>query len=193
MNRELLQRLQKRIAKSSVGPSTARGMGPKGTIAAAHAFLEKYDLKNIQAKSEKAFERKLEQATLNLMESLPKSGQHWGSSRKFFNIFLRNCLYNTYLSNFYGLNQLEPWLEVPLDSHVAKGLLLAKPTDLPRWKTVIGLNPELSSQFQKAALDVAHEMRTSRVHLDLLYWRGEHMANNSLKADKSLPRGALRP
>lgn len=38
------------------------------------------------------------------------------------NIFLRDCFYNAYLRDAYGLAVAEPWFEVPLDSVVAEGL-----------------------------------------------------------------------
>lgn len=44
MNKAYLELLQKRIGSTSVGASTARGMGPPGTIQAARRFLQGLDL-----------------------------------------------------------------------------------------------------------------------------------------------------
>lgn len=173
---DLMELMLARAAKGSVGPSTARGMGPPGTIAAAKNFLMNFNLQKIKTGSEKSFRSSLDKSTALLQYSLPKGARYWGSSRKFLNIYLRNCLYNRYICEEYGLKQLESWLEVPLDSHVGKGLLLEKHgANLPRWKTVIGLTGEVSRQYQDVAQVVAKENGVARVHLDLLYWRGAHI------------------
>lgn len=185
MTKEFCKLLQRRIGRTSIGPSTARGMGPKGTISAARSYLEMFDLRRIsRARSESEFRSRLNMATGELQKKLPKGARYWGSSRKFLNIFLRSCLYNRYLCKFYGLAALESWLEIPLDSHVAKGLALdvaKRPATvegvghLPRWKTVIGLTRRRNRKYQAVALNVARAMGTERVHLDLRYWRGDHM------------------
>ncbi len=181
MNKEFIALLQKRIGSTSIGPSTARGMGPTGTIQVARLFLQEFDLQAIKARSESSFRINLELATKALKDCLPQKAQHWGSSRKFLNIFLRNCLYNRFICDHYGLEKLEPWLEVPLDSHVAKGLMLERGSEvLPRWGTVIGLKPEDSNSFQEFAHIVADRKNISRIHLDLLYFRGVHMTNKSI-------------
>lgn len=192
MNKDFIKLMQKRAGNSSVGPSTARSMGPAGTIGAAKAFFHEFDLRSIKARGESSFLKKLEDSTQELMSALPREGQHWGSSRKFLNIFLRNCLYNKYLCERYDLQTLENWLEVPLDSHVGKGLKLeVEGKDLPRWETVIGLTPELSGKYQRVAHNVAEKKKIARVHLDILYWRGAHMANPSfqgMRRDKTASR-----
>lgn len=71
-------------------------------------------------------------------------------------------------------------MEVPLDSHVAAGLkqdaLAAKLDQIPpRWKTVIGLTPELSDRWQSLAQAIAEKGRIHRVHLDVRYWNGAHL------------------
>lgn len=179
MNNQFLTLLQNRIASTSIGPSTARGMGPKGTIDAARDFLKRIDLKKLNKLSSRAkFEVTLDSITNDFSASLPKGAQYWGSSRKFLNIFLRGVFYNRYMCERYDLYKLEPWLEVPLDSHVAKGLRLEGGSGiLPRWHTVIGLSPKESRVFQEFAEEVAALKGTYKVHLDLLYWRGTHVIN----------------
>lgn len=180
MNKDFIALMQKRSGNGSVGPSTARSMGPPGTIAAAKRFFQEFDLRSIKARSEASFITKLDNATEELRASLPREGQYgqyWGSSRKFLNIFLRNCLYNRYLCDQFRFHTLEKWLEVPLDSHVGRGLKLeTEGKNLPCWKTVIGLTPEISNEFQTIAHLVAVKKRIARVHLDILYWRGAHLA-----------------
>jgi hypothetical protein len=147
-------------------------MGSQGTIPAARSYLQGVGLRRFAKRSEAAFLRELEAATNELRCSLPSDARHWGSSRKFLNIFLRGCLYNQYICNAYELQRIEPWLEVPLDSHVAKGLKRqAGRGALPQWKTVIGLTPAQSAAYQCYASDLAHREGVSRVHLDLKFWR----------------------
>lgn len=65
-----------------------------------------------------------------------------------------------------------------------KGLKLETGSDvLPKWKTVIGLTSSQSETFQEFARTVADRKKTLRVHLDLLYWRGAHMAKKSVNLD----------
>ncbi len=145
MKEEILDLLHRRIAGTSVGASTARGMGPKGTIPAARAYLAGLQLSRFSVESEKEFRAVLNRTTRTYVKRLPKGAQYWGPARKFMNIFLRGVVYNKYLCAAYQLSQIEPWLEVPLDSHVAKGLRQEDGGKvLPRWKTVIGLDVECS-------------------------------------------------
>jgi hypothetical protein len=107
-----------------------------------------------------------------MVKKLPVGGQHWGSARKYLNIFLRDVAYNKYLYRAYKLSAIGPWLEVPLDSHVAGGLREEQGgAVLPRWTTVIGLDATTSATYQKFAFQVAKSKGFDRVHLDLLYWR----------------------
>jgi hypothetical protein len=176
MNDKFIVLLQKRIGTIAIGPSTARRMGPKGTIGIARAFLQKLDLRRFRSPNRLAFESKLDQVTDEFVEALPSKAQHWGAARKFLNIFLRDVVYDRYLCEYYNLSMLESWLELPLDSHVAEGLRSEQGSEnLPRWETVIHLLPEKSAKFQEFAKKVADSKNTHRVHLDLLYWRGDHM------------------
>ncbi|WP_374626432.1 hypothetical protein [Pandoraea sp.] len=176
----MLKLLQDRLGRTAIGPSTARGMGPPGTIKAARSFLQTYDLRSVKANTPKTFRKKLDDMTYDLIANLPAEARHWGSARKFVNIFLRNCAYNRFMYDAYGLGRIEAWMEVPLDSHVTAGLKLdglAAKLDLipPRWKTVIGLTPELSDRWQTLAQAVAERSRIHRVHLDVRYWNGAHI------------------
>jgi hypothetical protein len=103
-------------------------------------------------------------------------GGHWGSARKFLNIFLFECTLNRYLCESYeNIPSLEPWLEVPLDSYVGNGLV-GEPEnraarDPLRWETIIGLDKDVSDRIQGIAQVVATRMKIYRVHLDLYYLR----------------------
>jgi len=174
MKPELIKALHRRIASTSIGASTARGMGPGGTVAAARSFLADLSLARFRCRSASSFQRTLDRVTDEYVEELPRGAQHWGSARKFLNIFLRHVVYSRYLCEEYRLAHIVPWLEVPLDSHVALGLRGERGgSSLPRWHTVIGLDAATSRRYQDFAAEVASRMGCERVHLDLLYWRRE--------------------
>ena len=161
---------------TSVGPSTARGMGPKGTIAAARKFLKEINLDHLTPETEERFEKELDDITEQFLAAMPSDARRWGAVRKFLNIFLRGVLYNWYLCEHFHLHQVEPWLEIPLDSQVAQGLKKEiEGKNLPRWKTVIGLERTTHDLFQTVASEVADRRGIARVHLDLFYWRSERI------------------
>ena len=172
MDKTLIRALQRMLANTTVGPSSARSMGPRGTIAAAREFLVKLNLTQFHVETRRDFDRVLDRTTDSYVRRLPRQARNWGAARKWLNIFLRAVVYNRFLCGYYRLGKLERWLEIPLDSHVAKGLRREEGgNEIPRWKTVIGLTPDVSKQYQDFANVVARRNRTSRVHLDLIYWR----------------------
>ena len=169
---EFYAAMQRRIANTSIGASTARGMGPKGTISAARSFLAKTDLARFSVESEQHFLAELNRVTGRLRRHLPEGARHWGAARKFLNIFLRGVVYNRHLCRRYKLTQVEPWLEIPLDSHVAGGLKQEPNSQsIPRWRSVIGLDHVQNLAYQRFAADVAKAYGVCRIHLDLYYWR----------------------
>ena len=164
--------LQRNIANNSIGPSTARGMGPKGTIKSARNFLSSLNIFRLKSKNKLHFQKNHNKITKELQKALPVGAKNWGSARKFLNIFFRNILYNKYLCKHYDILHTEPWLELPLDSHVARGLKSEKGSGhLLRWRTVISLTPTVNRIYQDFALKVSERHNTQRIHLDLLYWR----------------------
>ncbi len=177
MNRQLTFMMQRRLGRTAVGPSTARGMGPQGTISAARGFLQELDLRRFNVTTAAAYRRRLDEVTLELQARLPGTAQHWGAARKFLNIFLRNCSYDRFISEAYDLSRLEAWMEVPLDSHVAKGIKSDLQADdtVPRWSTVIRLSPSESDIWQAAARKIASQEGIAPVHLDVRYWNGDHL------------------
>jgi len=172
MNNDFIKLVQRRIASTSISASTARGMGPKGTIEKARKFLKNIDL-NLFGKVENQteFEELLDKKTEKLRRSLPAGARHWGSSRKFLNIFLRGAFYNRYLYKAYRLQKLELWLEIPLDREVSKGLRLERDYKLPAWKSVISIDQDTNKLYQNVARKLAKKKNVRRVHLDLWYWR----------------------
>ena len=177
MNKELIGWMQKRAVNSAIGASTIRRMAPAGTAEIIKEYLRGVDIKSVRARSQSGFAKNLDAITDGLIKTLPVGSKHWGMARKCVNIFLRNCLYNRYLCSHYKLEQVERWLEVPLDSHVGNGLRIAYKEmegTLPRWNKVISLTHEQSDQYQQAASELAKKKGVCRVHLDDWLYRGEH-------------------
>lgn len=172
MNDELVERLIRRTADLAIGPSTVRNQGAAGVVRAARIALRKIDLGRYQRASQGSFPSLLQGDTRLTQSRLPAGARHWGTARKCLNIFLRDILYNQFLSDRFQFARLESVLEVPLDRHVADGLLNeAEGCDLPRWRTITSLARVDSERFQSVAKKVARRCRTHAVHLDLIYWR----------------------
>jgi len=167
---ELLSAIQSRAARGAVGASAARGRGNAGVVRAARTYLRNANLRKF-GESPKLFERRLDQETDALRAALPRGARHWGVARKLLNIFLRDCLYTTYLEAEYRLRAIEKLLEIPLDSVTAKALKRASGRGcLPRWPGVRHLTPEVSAAFQAAARSEAARQGIARVHLDAFMW-----------------------
>jgi putative heme iron utilization protein len=88
------------------------------------------------------------------------------------NLYLRDVLYSRYLCKYFGFNHLEKWLEVPLDSFVAKGIQLDfRPQTLVKFPGIKHLTQEVNQAYQEAAAAIASSLGYARVHLDIIYWR----------------------
>jgi hypothetical protein len=160
--------MQNRTAEIAVGVSTLRGR-PSGTIANARNFLKSIDLQQFKTQTEEDFQKQLDSGTNDLAKFVD-----WGGARKVLNIFLRDVLYNYYLRENFGFGQIEKWLELPLDGHVAKSLLVEpEGKNLPQWNGIIRLNSGMSKQYQDTAKQVAARHGIYPVSLDLIYWRAE--------------------
>lgn len=176
MNDKFIELLRKRIAKTSIGASTARGMGPKGTVAAARDYLGELKLSEFSISTEKEFKSVLDCKTSKYCnyQKLPDGTLHWGAARKFLNPFLRDIVHNKYLCEKYHLSQIEPWLEIPLDSNVGKQLRREPEGQvLPRWTTVTGrdgIDKQKNKKYQDVASQVAERQGVLRIHLDLRYF-----------------------
>lgn len=169
-SKQLLNAIQSHAARGSVGASTVRGRGNAGTAKAAREFLRAIDLATFGSGSA-AFTAALDRSTDNLRAALPLAARHWGIARKVLNIFLRSCLYTTYLNAEFGLDRAEDSFELPLDSITALNLKRAAGRgNLPPWPGVKHLSPSLSAQFQRAAAEEAAKRGVSRVHLDAVWW-----------------------
>jgi len=162
--------LQRKAAFTAVGPSALRGQG-KGVLRASQEFLAQMSLARVPKSSAKRFQLWLDHQTNLLLDTLPIKNRPWGAARKAINLFLRDVLYNQYLSKQFKLQSIESWLEIPLDSAVAKGLKLqSNRGELPRWPGLKNLEPNLSEAFQFFASKRANLKGLARVHLDIYLW-----------------------
>ena len=162
--------MQRKVAVTAVGPSALRGQG-KGVLGASQNFLAKISLARIPISSTKSFQRWLDRQTDLLLDSLPIKNRPWGAARKALNLYLRDVLYNRYLCQKFTIEQLEPRLEIPLDSAVAQGLKrLSKHGELPQWPGLKKLTKPVSEKFQEFASEVASKRQIERVHLDMYLW-----------------------
>ena len=112
----------------------------------------------------------LDRSTRILQRKLPAADRQWGVARKVINLFMRQCLYNAYLSRKYGLARFQKDMEIPLDSRVFRGLKKdAGRGKLPVWPRLKCLKKKTSETFQSHARDLAaREGLPGRVFLDNL-------------------------
>ena len=126
--------MQQYLAITTVGPSTLRNQGSKGVINVVQEYLAKIDLCDFNQKDESEFLSILNRKTEELKEIIinivdgdkghknkqPNRGQHWGAARKSLNLFLREIFLNKLLGQKIDIK--EEWMEIPLDSFIAKAL-----------------------------------------------------------------------
>ena len=180
LSKDIISAMHRRIAQVAIGSSSLRNQGAPGVVECCREYMyEQIDLKLFvrALAKEKTFQRWLDKHTIALVAKLPKHAKRWGAARKAINLFLRDVCYNTLLAQHIGLpnnvlpfNKAIQWLELPLDKDVAKGLRKEYST-LPKWPGIRYVKPEISEEYQTAALDWAKKQRTARVHLDLALWR----------------------
>lgn len=189
MNADFEERLKRNLTERSVGASAMRGQARKGGIAKVREALSEISVEVLgRVRNQTRFRVWLDRETERIRDRASRHGVKWGTSRKALNLWLRDIAYNHYFRSSYGLERVEPWLEVPLDSYTAKfiraeikrrGLML--PSLLPQWTTVKAVTPIFSDAYQDAARLLvgtsAYGYLLYPVHIDLVAWRndGEEM------------------
>lgn len=154
----------------SIGPSALRNQGV-GILQKAQKFCSEIDLRTFSSLTEKEFILKLDNETGKLLDLFGIKARPWGTARKSINLFLREALYNKYLSKEYGLENIQTFLEIPLDSAVSKGLKRSGLRgELPQWPGLKSLTKRVSNKFQEFALTKAGKDDLIRVHLDMYLW-----------------------
>jgi len=168
---DFIRAIQSRTARVAVSASSVRGAGGKGVVRAARNFLRQLDLSRFSVDDASRYAAELDRATNELRSALPRGAQHWGVARKVLNIFLRDCFYTSYLVSKYRLHRSESFMELPLDSITAKQLKSTVGRGaLPSWCGVKHVTPEINARFQNAAAIEAGKQRTTRLHLDAVWW-----------------------
>ena len=169
-NNDFIMTMKRRTRVTAVGPSALRGQG-KGVLKATQKYLGIIDLSAIPMTSAAEYANWLNENTNFLLKQLPIINSPWGAARKALNLFMRDVLYNQYLNNSYRISKIEPWLEVPLDRAVAKGLKKhAGRGKLPQWPGLKHLTARISDVFQDFASAYAGQCNIARVHLDVYLW-----------------------
>jgi predicted transcriptional regulator len=172
--------VQRFLAEDGITVSATRGEkgNPRGLRQAVIDFLSD-DLELGGFADPNRFYEILESETKRLIDFCSRRRLHisWGRARKCLNILLRHASYNYYTRNCYGLEAVEPLLEVPLDTRVSDRLQADAPRlglpmgDLPTFESILRLTPGQHEKYQSAASRIARELyHTHRVHLDLLYF-----------------------
>ena len=167
---DFIKTMQCRTGVAAVGPSALRGQG-KGVLATTQSYLGAINLSKIPTSTASKYATWLNHHTGQLLNRLPIRNRPWGAARKALNLFMRDMLYNQYLNKHYSISKIEGWLELPLDSVVAKGLKQhAGHGQLPQWPGLKNLKPNISKVFQDYAAIYAIQKRIARVHLDVYLW-----------------------
>jgi len=163
--------IRKYVAYGSVGPSTLRNIGASGAVASARQSLANIQLGAYSRINASRFRRQLDADTETIRIAMPNGAAHFGAARKVLNIFLRGALYNTYLTSHYELELCVECYEIPLDKLSATGILGGTANkDRIRWVGVKHVTPEINSNFQRLAAELAERRGTLRVHLDAVFW-----------------------
>lgn len=171
MNDQFLNHLRIRTANLAIGGSTLRNQGAPGVVEAAREALKKLPLEEFALHGKGGYRQALDLPTDSVLRRFPQEARNWGAARKALNIFLRDVLYNHYLSVAYRNWKLEAVLELPLDRDIATRLRSEPGGDvLPRWDAIKRVDQETSENYQAFARRVAKSLDTHPVHLDVLYW-----------------------
>lgn len=175
LKREIIELLRLRTAELSVGGSTVRGTGRKGVAKAIRDALKEVPLRRFSnLSSSAAFGRVLDRETERVRVTLPRGAQQWGLARKVLNIYLRSAVFSRHLCAEFRLSRMEAWLELPLDSFVGKGICSTpEGANLPRWKTIKGLTPEVNAQYQQCGRTVARRLGVMPAHLEYEWFQRE--------------------
>lgn len=163
-----LQTMQEFVATSAIGVSALRNQG-KGSHQAVRSALASMHLSPLKDMGQAEYRKWLDGANNLLLTHWPGTGRPWGAARKSVNLFMRDALYNQYLSGEHNIGHVEKWMEIALDSKVAKGLRNRFP-GLPSWPGLKHLKQRISDQYQNCAQQLADKQGLSRVHLDIWLW-----------------------
>jgi hypothetical protein len=177
MDKSFIKKLLERTAEEAIGASALRNQGGPGIVQAARDSLKKIKINTFIQSSEDGFNSALNNVTVFIKSSFPHNMDNWGAARKAINLFLRDVAYSKYLNEYFELDSIIPFLEIPLDSYTALWICKEYEHDLPKWNGIKNLKHDDSDCFQKAAAVIAEKRKIKRVDLDILYWRNRNITN----------------
>jgi hypothetical protein len=168
------------IAMASVSNSALMQQSGKGRVSRSQIFLlTEMSLSGMAAICEDDFYEFLNRKTESLSSQLLRIDDdqpNWGAARKIINIYLRLCAMNKDLHPGFGMSNVEPMLEVPLDNHtVSKISEIAGIEFTPKFQ-IKNLGPTLNSIIQFEAKKIADKHGLFRYELDVLYWNNKKIA-----------------
>lgn len=173
MRRDFLPAMQRLVAVASLPGSALRGQRTSGLTRGIRSALARLELPLFVQPTEARFKAALDDANLRLSRTQGARCK-WGVARKALNLFMRSAAYNHYLREAHGLERVEAFLEIPLDGIVARHIREGVPSaELPSWKSMGALTPDLSDRYQAGASQLARHRRLDRVHLDAYIWGAE--------------------
>ena len=165
---DFLKTMQKFVATTAIGTSALRNQG-KGSHEKVRNVLSELDLSPLKNMRKDDYTKWIDTTTSSVLCCWKGKAQPWGAARKSVNLFMRDALYNQYLSREYNISGIEQWMEIALDSKVSKGLR-NRFRSLPRWPGLKHLTHEVSDQYQECARLLAGRIGIPRVHLDIWLW-----------------------
>ena len=175
MSRPNIKTIQNRIANTSIGSSALRNQGAKGVIPKAREYCKEINMNDFLDVSESNFNDLLNEHTKCLERKLPKGAQNWGAARKALSVFLEAAFYDKFLSKEYHFDRIEKFLELPADKYVYEGLKKYKAVvpGFPKGgpKAIKYQDSTYIDEIQAYASLVAKHNKTSRIFLDLEFWR----------------------
>jgi hypothetical protein len=182
---EYREKLQRRLAQTTIGAQALRNQGAPGMVRIARNFCEQIDVQNFfdALPNQTTYNTFLNNHTAQLQAAFLQAEfpvDNFGAARKVLNLFVRELVYNGYFSSQYHLpteyaanNHAISNLEIPLDRDVANGIRDHFNGPLPEFPGIRRLTPEVHRAYQQAAEQIASEDETARIHLDMRYYRAE--------------------
>jgi len=171
------------LAMASVSNSALMNQSGKGRVIKSQMFLlEEMPLSGLSTMGEHELYEFLDAKTKTLSGQLLRTddGQpNWGAARKIINIFLRLCAMNKDLNPAYGLSNVEPFLEVPLDTHIVSKIIKSRGGEFDSPFKIKTLTKGLSSTIQLAAKEIAEQRGLFRYELDVIYWNSKKISRQA--------------
>ncbi len=175
---KIINLIQERLAYSTMNIRVFRNQG-RGKVEKAWRFMKSLNLKLLTKESERGVEKEYSSYCNRTLHRLQKkfhkqNSNTFGIATKALNIFLIECYLNKELNKEYKLERIKKFLEVPIDSKVAK-FLKKKYKFLPTFKSIKCLNNATYFAYQERAKFHAQNFFPKEYafgfYIDLVAWR----------------------